>query len=250
MIRFVLKLWSSNTELFAGAVRLKREGAIDGVELYDNVKEPLDWASLETMKEANVITIHNPHSHGWHDYWMTEEQKNHWNQTKELADFFGAKYIIVHPARTHTRESFSENFRLIADERILVENMAGLDIDRQPMQYGVRLDEIKEIFEQAPICFDLEKAVKGAAREGADYKNFITEAIGALRPTYFHISSGVASDAVDQHLNLWEENIDMRWVKERLAEYSEDKGIFLAFETPKADGLANDVKNMDFFRGL
>ena len=250
MLRSILKLWSNNVAWFPEAVRLQKEKAIDGVELYNNVSTPLDWEALKALKDANVVAIHNPHGQGWHDFFLTDEQHAHWEQTKELADFFHATRIIVHPARTHNRETFFENMQKLDDSRVHIENMAGLDINREPMQFGATLEELADIRKQIPICFDLEKAVKAACREKVDYKRFIKEGIETLESTYFHVSGGSSTDAKDEHLNLWEGDIDFVWIKQRLVSWAQDKEVFLAFEVPKKDGLANDVKNVEFFRKL
>lgn len=249
MIRFILKLWSNN-DTFAEAARLVAEKKFDGVELYNNVKEPLDWTALETLKAANVVGIHNPHSHGWHEFFLNEEQLLHWEQSVKVADFFGADHIVVHPAKTHSVESFLNNLKRIADPRIIIENMAGRDITNEPMGCGQTLADLRAIAKEYPICFDMEKAVKAAAHQGIEYKEFIRTGLQDLAPTYFHISGGSVTDPVDQHTDLFDSDIDFAWIKQQLETYAQNQEIFLVFETPKVNGLENDIKNMEFFRNL
>lgn len=249
MIKYILKLWSNNTADFIEAVRLYKEKKIDGVELYNNVKEPLDWQALEGLKAAKVVGIHNPHSHGWHDFFLTEDQWPHWEQTKQLADFFSAQTIVVHPGRTHNQHTFWENIQQIVDSRIHIENMAGLDIDRQPMEFGQTVKDLQGIKKQLPICFDFEKAVKAAAYQQLDYKRLVTESLEVLEPAYFHVSGGVVSDPMDQHLDLWDCDMDIVWIRETFETYATGHDVLLVFETPKTgNGLENYLTNIQYFR--
>lgn len=243
-IRYGLKLWSNNTGSVADVVAAHRAGHFDFVELYsDPTKEP-DYSALEALK-AMPVTIHATHSHGFHEFIIGEEQETLWGQTVHLADFFNSSIIVLHPGRSHTIDSFRENLERIDDPRIYIENMAGLDIDHNPM-FGQLIEDLKKLHEIKPICFDLEKAVKAACYQGLDYKEYIQRCLDALSPTYFHISGGDKDSAVDQHLNLWEGDFDLKWMREKVGE----RGARLVFETPKNEGITNDLKNMAYFTDL
>jgi RimJ/RimL family protein N-acetyltransferase len=246
MLKYILKLWSHNIDWFDDAIRLHESKNFFGVELYNQVDAPYDWDSLEKLKAANVVSIHHSHNHGWHDYWLTPEQENLWKQTITLVDFFSARSIIVHPARTHTSETFAKELTKIDDSRILIENMSGLDRLGRPM-FGASIDDIRNIMSLRPICFDLEKATKAAQRFGVHYKNYITQCLEEFSPDYFHLSGGFTNNAVDEHRDIWDSNMDMVWIKKILEDYSKNKDCFVAFEVPKNNGLENDIKNIDWF---
>ncbi len=250
MLHDGLKLWSTNKEWFPEAVDLCAKKIFDVIELHHNPVFGAAEDVKQALRGAPVIGIHNPHSHGFHDFFLEEHQKPIWEATRMLADHFHVRYILVHPARTHNMQTFFEQMKKIEDPRIVIENMAGVDIDHQEMQCGQTLSDLRAIKEKYPICFDLEKAVKAARNQGIDYHEFILEGINDLAPMYFHISGGDAESAMDQHLNLWDATFDISWMRKILVEYAKDKEVFLMFETPKVGGsLENDVKNLVYFRG-
>jgi sugar phosphate isomerase/epimerase len=244
-IKYGLKLWSNNSELFPEAVKAFKRGEIDFVELYSNPDSLLDTDALRTLLELPV-TIHATHSHGFHEFVIKEEQVAIWKQTLQLADFFESDVIVVHPGQAHTIESFQENLAKIDDSRIHIENMSGLDIDRNPM-FGQNLSDLEEICRIKPICFDLEKAVKAACYQKVDYKEYILAALHRLRPQYFHISGGTTTHSVDEHTDLKDADFDIQWMKRGLENIGE---VRLVFETPKRTGIDNDLRNMAFFGNL
>ena len=192
MIKYGLKLWSSNTTSWLEeSVDLCQRGVFDFVEVYNNIHEPLDYKKLEILKSISVPTVHNPHSHGWHDFFLTEEQKPHWKRTVEMADFFGSENIIVHPPRTHDVKTLQENLAKLGDKRIILESMPGLDIDHQVMQCGQTLEDLKEISKQNGICFDLAKSFKASRHQKLDYQEFVTEALKEIKPKYNKIANRV-----------------------------------------------------------
>ena len=185
MIAYGLKLWSNNEDLFAEAVALAKDKKVDFIELYHNPRKPVDEQALASLKGI-LVMIHNTDDYGFEKFVVNEKEMTIWKKSLQLADFLHSKYIIVHPGRGHTFESFSDNLKKIDDPRILIENMAGLGTDDKKM-YGQTLSQLKKIKTLKPICFDLEKAVKAAVYQQANYKEFIKRCIEILHPFYFHI---------------------------------------------------------------
>ena len=100
------------------------------------------------------------------------------------------------------------------------------------------------------ICLDFGHAIKSALSEGMSYKTFIEILVNELTPTYFHLSQGDLTNEKDEHKNLWEGSFDLKWIKGRIEKIASTRTVSTVFETPKQDGLTNDIKNMDYFRGL
>lgn len=248
MIKFGLKLWSSNAETaFISAARLVNSGQADFVELYHNPAASWDEAKFSILKSVPV-TIHNTHSQGWHEFQIGSEQLAMWQGTVRLADYYGSDVIVVHPGQVVNFEVFSETLKKFDDSRIYIENMAGLDLYGKNV-FARTLPELKQLAGIKPICFDFEKAVKSAAFQKIDYQKFIDECLVELQPRYFHISGGDKNNPVDQHQNLSEANFDIDWIARRLYEHATDSDCRLVFETPKkGDDLENDVANIDFFK--
>lgn len=249
MISYGLKLWTSNENWFDEAVVLYQQKKIHFVELYHDASKTLDFKQLQKLKQL-PITIHNTNDHGFHEFIIKKPQLAVWSLTVVLADFFTSKVIIVHPGKHHTLHSFQKNLAYIDDPRILIENMAGLDIYGEPM-FAHTLVDLKRIHHIKPICFDFEKAMKSACYQKINYKNFIQDCIEALASKYFHISGGDKNNPIDEHSNLWEANFDIEWIRKTLAKKAERQELFLVFETPKqGTTLENDYKNMQYFLKL
>ncbi|MEK6647289.1 MAG: hypothetical protein AABY84_11520 [Candidatus Firestonebacteria bacterium] len=252
MIKYGLKIWSNNTNLFQKAVNLVNLGKFDFLEIYHNSSELKDYNKLEILNSVSVKAVHHGrYDKRWHDFFITEDQLPDWKGTVEMADFFKVDFIILHPGRVHNTKTFWENVEKINDARILIETMPGLDIDNNPMQFGQTLTDLLAIKKKKNICFDFEKVIKASIYQKKDYREFIKEAMRKLDPSYFHISGGDLKSPVDQHVNLWEAEFDIKWIRELLENFSEKRVIYLLFETPKiSNNLQNDVKNLEYFKSL
>src|SRR3989338_380128 len=252
MIKFGLKIWSNNTQLFDEAIRRYKNSEFDFIELYSNSTVPHDYAALEVLKQIPVAAVHIGHldKAGFHKFFLTDEQRPAWQMTRDLADFFHSPRIIVHPAITHTRESFLENIDKLNDKRITVESMPVMSpLGGPDRQFGASLQDLREIRARREICFDIAKSIKAAVYFKVPYQAFITRCINTLKPNYFHLSGGRVDNPVDEHIDLWEAGFDTSWIRGQLERIAKDYDIFLVFETPKAgEGLENDIKNMEYFR--
>jgi hypothetical protein len=249
MIKYGLKLWTSNEHLFGEALCLFQKGDFDFIELYHNANKGIDLNRLRIIKKIPVM-VHNTNDCGFHEFEIGEKQLEIWEKTKKLADFFKSEHVVVHPGTAKNFETFKRNLDKIDDPRIIIENMPGLDIYNQKT-FGYDLKELKQIKKIKEICFDFEKAVKSACYQKIDYREFISQCLDKLRPLYFHISGGDLNSRKDEHLNLREANFDLKWIKSNLRDIAKKRDIFLVFEVPKNKGdLENDVDNIDYFREI
>lgn len=245
MIKYGIKLWSNNEEYFKEAVIFYREKKIDFLELKNNYPHKLDYGKLKILREIPIF-IHTFEKEGFNKFVLDKKDIKNWNSTIQLANFFDSKFIIVHPGVDYGFNSFLENLKKIDDYRILIENMPGLDLDNQIM-YGQTVKQLKKI---RKICFDFEKAIKAANYQNIDYKKFIENCLTMLKPFYFHISGCDINTPYDQHLNLWESNIDLKYIKKKLDKLSSIRKNWICFETPKKNSLDNDIKNIEYFKRI
>lgn len=254
MIKYGLKIWSSNINLFDDITNRYKKGEFDFVELYSNSDFAHDYVNLEKLKSVPVMGIHigNLNSAGFHTFFLRDDQKAAWQMTVELADFFNSPRIIVHPAVEHTKETFWENLEKIDDPRILIESMPVVSpFGGEERKFGTKLTDLREIRKRKEICLDITKFIKACVFHKIDYKSELMLALTELLPVYFHISGCVIDNPIDQHDNMWDANFDMTWVRQILEEYSKDKIIYLVFETPKiADNIDNDIKNIEYFKSI
>lgn len=249
MINYGLKLGSNNEQFFEEAVLLHNKKHFDFIELYNNANDIFDIDKLGLLKNISIF-VHNANDCGFHEFKIRSRQLGIWEKTKQLADYFNSPHIVVHSGIANEFDEFVRNLDKIDDPRILIENMAGLDLNNE-LTFGYSLGELKKIKKIKNICFDLEKAVKSAHYQNIDYKEFINQCLVELKPFYFHISGGDKNTARDEHLNLDESNFDIKWMKIKLQNIAQKNDIYLVFEVPKnKDNLKNDLNNIEFFKKI
>lgn len=249
MIRYGLKLRSDNAPWFPEARQLFGSKRFDFIELAHTPDVPFDEAGLEPLRGI-PMTVHAPTGHGFHEFVIGEAQLAIWRDTRRIADAVESTVIVLHPGQAHTIGSFFENLGKIDDPRILIENMAGLDVNGKVM-FGQRIEDLVAIKETHGICLDIEKAVKAAAYQEMDWMEYLAECIRLLQPSYVHVSGGDAGSPVDEHRDLWDSTYDLANVKRMLERDATRQDVSMVFEVPKKDGaLDNDMKNMEYFRGL
>ena len=145
-------------------------------------------------------------------------------------------------------EVFEEKSPFIKDERILIENMSKVGFIEKTggvICFGYSLEQLKFIKQLGfNFCLDFAHAALAAHSLNRDYKEFITELIEELNPVYFHISSMFIEKRLDAHLDLWKGDLDVKWALDFV------KDGYVVLETPKKDGLSNDLKNIEYLHSL
>lgn len=246
-ISYGMKLWSNNIDLFDEAAKAHKAGLFDFIEILYNPLEPIDFTELNKLREIPVNVHACNNTIAFHEFVLGSDEILLWKSVIGLADFFDSKVIVLHAGRTHSFESFKRELAKIDDPRIHVENMGGMSTEEYPT-FAISIEDIVKLRTLKPICFDLEKAVKSCCHFKIDYRTFITTVIQNVRPKYLHISGGDPENQFDEHTNLWDSVMDFAWMKNELLKI--EGGCELVFETPKTGGIANDIKNMEFFRAL
>lgn len=289
MLNYGLKIWSSNKKLLKEALALYREGKFHFLELYlvpgsfsSGLSSGLSFNNqcviflprrknytlcseeIKFLKEI-PITIHAPHSrHNFNIFDLDEKKKAVFeNLVQKTADFFKAKYIVVHAGRGTSQDLFKKNMAKIQDKRILIENMTKMVWnwdgegnfvkDEVNLCFGYSREQLLFIKEQCgfDICFDFGHAIKSAPSQRIDYRAFIEDLIKELQPTYFHLCDGDTKEERDEHLNLGQGNFDLKWLKKLLLNLGEQQDIDLVLEVPKkGNTLDNDLNNIEYFLSL
>lgn len=255
-IKFGLKLWSSNSgKVFKEAVDLFSKKEIDFIELYI-VPDSFVLGKSDILDDLKNIptAIHCSHTEHNFDVFILDDSKKEFfkDQIIKIADFLDSKYIIVHAGVGDSYKIFKENIKKISDPRILIENMTKVGIVgiSDVLCFGYSLEQLKFIKNLGfNFCLDFSHAIKSATSQKIDYKEFIEKLIFELNPSYFHICNGKMNTEKDEHRDLFDGEFDIKWIKETLLRLKKD--VYLVFETSKkGDSLANDVKNMNYFRSI
>lgn len=245
-----MKLWTTNEkDDLREAIELFKSGKIDFLELYI-VPDSFGLAELEILREIPTI-IHSPHcEHNFNVFELASSQIELFKtQVVKTADFLNSQFIIVHSGVGQSPEAFKKNIDMLFDKRILIENMPKVALDDR-ICFGCTLEQLEFIKKECgfDICLDFGHAIKSAVSQGLAYKEFVKTLASKLNPFYFHISGGDTNNEKDKHLDLFEGDIDIKWISNTLAGLKKD--IYLVFETPKKEGLKNYLKNIDYFKRL
>lgn len=250
-LKLGLKIWSTNTDWFSEAADLCDRGIFDLIELY-----LVPGTTLEQIRPLSglPVRIHAPHeNHGFDPFTYAAE---HVRQFRELiypaATLFGSPTVVVHSGVGDDEARFAHQLALIADPRLLVENMPFRALDGR-VCFGHSLRQLTYIRQTLgrPLCIDLGHAVKSANSQSLPYQRFISDIVATLQPDYFHLSDGDQATDHDEHLDLGQGTYDLSWMKQLLTAEATRRDVAVILEVPKnGRDLKNDQANASFWRGL
>jgi len=249
MIKYWLKLWSINEDLFEDAIRSIKDWFFDFIELYV-IPWKFNKKALEIFVKNNIKTsIHAPHSFHWFNpIWDDfENTKKIWEDIKQYIDFLNPFQIVLHPEIWNDVKVLEKRLQYFNNPRIIIENMPKKSsILANTEFYWYSLDQIKKI--NSWFCFDFAKAKSSAVSQWLDPKKYILDIIELVNTDYFHISWFLKDTEVDEHFDLWEWDQEMMvFTKNILIEIWNKKDIFVVFECKKKNWVKNDLKNLDYF---
>jgi len=247
LMKFGLKLHSSNHLLYRDAIDAIESGLADYLELtYFSSKT----SNLDLLRESKIpIVLHSAHAGQGVNYSGPELDRN----MRELAaliraaDHLDAQYIIVHSDRGQI-ENLVKVLTTVPDSRLLVENMpkaavAGGDC------VGFSQEELGFIMKKCScgFCLDFGHAFKAALSLDISFGVFCNTLL-ALRPSMFHMAQGGSAVEYDEHLDLDQGEIDLSYVKDVI----HDVGLesFVTIEVPFKDGIKNTLKNIEYIAAL
>ncbi len=260
MIKYGLKIWSTDKQRFSEVVEIIKSGQADFVEIY-LAPNSFVMADFKIFKENNIpVNLHAPHTlHNFDVFALNEKSLAIWQeQVIKTADFLNAQFIITHAGVGEDKEIFRRESVKLKDYRVLIENMPykGFISLGGVFCFGYTKEQLNFVHKECgfEICFDVCHAVASAASQKINPYDFIGDLIKILEPSYFHLAGGFVGDEIDKHLDIWEGDFDFAWLKKELALLASppDSGdVYLVFETPKiGKGLENDVRNIEYFKGL
>jgi len=237
MIKYGLKIWSSNKGVIDDADRLIKEGVFNFVEILPVPDS--DITPYEKLKLPYVI--HIPHSGFGFD--LGDKSKNDFNlkiinESIEWADRLSAKYLILHTGfgEMKTVLEFLEN---INDTRIIIENMPKEDTDGRVM-VGSSPEDVKKLMgNKFGFCLDFGHGVTLSENYKKDIKEFLK-----LKPDMFHISDGILNNPIDEHLNIGEGEYDFKFLMDCL---SKSDSSMVTLETPRENlkSFDEDIINLN-----
>ena len=171
-----------------------------------------DLRLIRSLLEGCEVRIHAPHNTMGFDAGNKSLEKQNLeilSLSQYAADIFDAKTIVVHAGCGHGKEYLQETarqFKLFADERIVVENLPVFASDEAPL-HGNTPEEIAYIREYSGcgFCFDFSHAICAANYLKIDIDKQLA-GFFALKPTVYHICDGNIDETEDKHLHFGEGN--------------------------------------------
>ena len=247
-----LKLWSDNGWYAGKAGELYSDGIYEYIELYCVPGTYEDYIrTWESLKIPYII--HAPHSsHGLNMADMKKKELNMalYTESRRFADTLESPYIIIHPGIMGGHSSVIEQFNMIRDERILIENKPYLAMNKKDICAGSVPEEISSYLADtgAGFCLDINHAFTAAKHKNVDFMEMLDLFTG-LKPSVVHICGIDSRFDVDNHIHMWEGDIPMDEVVDKVISSGAE---FWTLETPKdsrsdLDDFLEDVK---FFEGL
>jgi deoxyribonuclease-4 len=160
--------------------------------------------------------------------------------SSRMADYFGSKYIVVHPGEKERAECAMDNsigmFIDQDDKRMLVENMPFENKTR----FFCTFPEETRIFMKAAgcgLCLDIGHATAAAFGMKRNYLKTIKDFL-ALKPCYFHLQDTRISSNKDCHLHFGQGELDLPRIFKLLP-----RGAMLCIETEKdIKGRLGDIE--------
>ena len=245
-IKFGLKLWSINTALIGKAVKLLDEKIFDYIELF--VVPDTDIAPF--LVDVPYV-IHIPHHQFGVSIGEAIKKKHSLEKIRESfnwADKLDARYLILH-AGTGSLKHASDFIKEISDGRLLIENMPGFGLNREPM-IGFSPQQIEELIDGNDIglCLDFGHAIKAASCLKKDYREYINSFL-YLEPKIFHLSDGMAGNEIDEHLSLGDGDFDIEFL---LGCTMKSSSGLMTLEIPRKnpDSFQEDLRNIHFLNNI
>jgi len=241
-----LKLHSTNVALIPDALRLKKNGVFDYIELYIN---PGTYGeTINAWKNLDIpYVIHAPHSYSGLNFSIKDcEVKNRF-LIEEVDSFRIAlkpAKIIFHPGiQGSTNETIRQILLIKKDfpelfDLAIIENKPKMGLKGE-VCVGSSPEEIKRIIVETGIgfCLDIGHAIYYAVWADLQYEDVI-DSFEGLKPDVFHLSDGDMNSKIDLHLNLGAGNFELTTILQKIP-----RDACITIETNK--DLAMNLKDFE-----
>jgi len=219
-----LKLHSTNVALIPTAIKLKKEGFLDYIELYivpDSYEKTIDaWKGLDIP-----YIIHAPHSYSGLNFSIKDyEVKNRYliGEVDSFRKALKPAKIIFHPGiQGSTNETIRQILLIKKDfpelfDLAIIENKPKIGLKGE-VCVGSSPEEIKRIIVETGIgfCLDIGHAIYYSSWANLQYENVIDSFL-VLKPHVFHLSDGDMNSKIDLHLNLGAGNFELTTILQKI----------------------------------
>ena len=250
MFRYGLKLFSTNANYVAEAVRLYKENIYDYIELYTEPNSYKKFIQLWKNLEIPYV-IHAPHFRNGLNLAKAGHAENNivlLKETQAFADALSAETIIVHPGIAGDIHETSRQLNNINDCRIIIENKPYYALNDDLVCNGSSPEEIKKIIEEtgSGFCFDIGHAIYSANAIKVDPWKYINMFLD-LKPKMFHLTDGDFNSVYDKHDHFGKGSFDLK----KIISYIPSKTIItLEIEKKYKDNLKDFEQDVLYLKRL
>ena len=254
MIKYWLKLWSVNHDLFNDAIESIQDWYFDFIELYIT-PSIFEEKIFSRLKESHIdISFHLPHgAHWFNPIDPNNASEDMWLDIQQYITYLDPFALVLHPEIGNDINTLKKRLYFFHNDRILIENMPKKSsIMKDVFFYGYNREQIQDIKKiHNNFCFDFAKAKSSAISQWVKVIDFSDQLIEIMNPNYFHISWFLKTTEADEHLDLyeWDEEF-MKYMQKKLFDIATERDIFVVFECKKKDRLKNDLKNLEYFKHI
>lgn len=244
MMKYGVKLWSSNSDMYVQLASSYTKGEIDYLEL---LYVPGQETGLEILKDCGIpVVTHAPTYNQDVCFSDGNAEKNN-EIIRKVFDFMNSirsEELIIHPG-FGTVDGFETFLGEHQDDRIVIENMPKRGLAGTTC-IGFTPEAISRFLGKGSFgfCLDIGHAIKSAVNQALEPYDYLKRFM-ELEPGMVHVCDGNLENDVDEHLALGDGNFDLGLVKSILEQENIEK---ITFEVPKKDGIENDLKSMRYFK--
>lgn len=260
MRKFGVKLFSDDfikrEELVKDAIRLVKDGTFDFLELMalpDSFADTKDKVARLVKGQMQVV-IHAPHSsQGMNtgDRGAYQNNRRLLDSAQRFADLLDSEIIILHAGNSPQEKYLDETirqFKLIADERIAVENLPAYCPIYKTTFHGTSPQEIARIKAETgcKFCYDFCHGICASNSFARDKWQDIQD-YANLNPDMYHLCDSDWNGTDDNHGHYGEGDYDLA----KLLSFTCDDAI-ITMETGRnaPDDMSPWVNDVKYLRGL
>jgi len=248
MYQFGLKLWSTNDNYVAEAIRLQQLGIYSYIELYA-VPGSYDvyisvWKSLKIP-----FVIHAAHFRDGMN--LAKREKEAMNrllitEARQYADDLKADKIIIHPGIAGDIRETVRQLKQVKDQRILIENKPYHALDDGLICNGTAPEEIALIMDKTGVrfCLDIGHAICSANAHKQEPYAYLRQFL-ELKPKILHLTDGDINGMRDVHRHFGQGNFDLSRI---LALLPKEIEITVETEKDRTDRLDDFVADLNVIK--
>ncbi len=243
------KLFTTNENLFIKAKEIIEAKKADFIELY--IVPNHQPKNIEILKNIPLI-LHAPNYN--HKFNLGVDNKifrDSIQTIKKIIEDVNTNKAIFHPGvkdKDFSEQVLESNIKKIKEEKIdiIMENIPCISFDKKYELPYASLEQFKKLVNKfnLKVCIDIAHTFASANYLNIDKFTNLNDFL-KLKPFMIHICDGDFNSDIDKHLSFNKGDFPLAKIKEAIPNNS-----LITVETPKRNGLSEDLINLNYFKKL